>query len=189
MAKLANAKADGVIIRNGYMCKTDNMFDIHMKAAVKSFNNKMIGSYTYVMAGSTDEAAIEAQNTITRLNNFKNNINMPVYLDMESKKYCDPVRVEENTALLLIEMDYLQRAGYTPGIYTNQAFISCYILLDTIRNKFPKMSLWLADYRRTPYNPDMPVDLWQTGIHKVDTADVDINKCYVDFRSRNKFFK
>lgn len=189
VAKLANAKADGVIIRNGYMNKTDDNFTMHMSAAIKSFSTKMIGSYTYIMADNTDQAGVEAINTIRRLRPYKDNINMPIYLDMEHKKYCDPYKVEENTALLLLECDYIQKAGYIPGIYTNQSFISCYILLDTIRNKFPRLSLWLADYRSNPFNPSMPVDIWQTGTHMVNTLKVDINKCFVDFRSRNKFFK
>ena len=186
--QLASAGASGVIIRNGYMCKTDDLFPVHIAAACKSFNDKMIGSYTYCMADTVDDATTEAKNAITRLKPFIKYINMPVYLDMESKKYCDKSKREENTAILLIECDLLQRAGFTPGIYTNESFIRNYIHLDVIREKFPRVSLWLADYRRVPYVPDMPVDIWQTGIHTVNTTQVDINKCFVDFRGRNKFF-
>ena len=189
VSKLASAGASGVIIRNGYMTKTDDLYNKHMTDAVKSFVGKMIGSYTYIMANDTDDAAIEAQNTIKRLTPFKSSINMPIYLDMESQKYCDPNAREKNTALLLLEIDYLRRAGFAYGVYTNQSFIQTYIKLDVIMSRFPKTSLWLADYRSKPYKPEYPVDIWQTGTKTVDTVKVDINKCYVDFYGRNKFFK
>lgn len=189
VSALAMTGADGIIIRNGYLGKTDTMFEKHISDALKCFRDKMIGSYTYVMADTTDDAETEAQQTISRLWPYKAQINMPIYVDMEAQKFCQKAKRSLNTAILMVEIEALRKAGFSIGVYTNQSFSTYYMDLECLRRQFPGLSLWLADYREKPYDPPMPVDLWQKGTSLVGRTEIDTNECYVDFCSRNKFFK
>lgn len=177
---------DGLIIRNGYMKKTDINFKAHFETAQQFTNN--LGSYTFIMANDSVEAAQEADATVKRLNAYKANITMPIYLDMEHEKYMKKELREANTTILMIELAALQMAGYNIGIYSNLNFISSYINLNELEYMYPALSLWLADYRARPYVPEYPVDIWQYGIEKIGNVSVDVNQCYVDFASRHKHF-
>lgn len=180
-------KSGGLIIRNGYMKKTDTNFMAHIQTARQFTKN--IGTYTFIMANDSVEAAQEADATVKRINAYRADMSIPVYLDMEHEKYLDKSKREANTTILMIELAGLKMSGYRVGIYTNYNFISNYINLEELVFMYPDLSLWLADYRSRPYVPDYPVDIWQYGVEKVNGIDVDVNESYVDFTSRKKHFR
>ena len=81
-------KASGVkavIIRTGYYGKTDTMFNSHMEGAIAAGLD--IGVYTYIMADNAAQAAIEARETISRIDRYRGKITYPVFCDMENGKY------------------------------------------------------------------------------------------------------
>lgn len=182
--------AGGIIVRNGYLSKTDTMWYTHIKEAVMQ-KIPMLGTYTYIMARTIGEAREEASNTLYRISNCpaEKNINMPVYLDFEDARAGQGKDRDVNTDILLAEAQIIADAGFNVGIYTNYNYIQNYIDLSRIMRCYPKCSLWLADYRSTPYNPVYPIDIWQRGIKKYNLDEYDYNECYVDFAKRYVKFK
>lgn len=179
--KKAGVKA--VIIRTGYLNKTDTMFHSHMKGAIAAGLD--IGVYTFIMADNTAQAALEAQQTIERLEQHKGYINYPVFCDMEHSKYYNEEKFsrQKRTDIIKTFCSVIDSAGYYPAVYINPAWLENWVEKSEIIGKY---DIWLAAWT---YSPDKATrynygqTMWQWGTERISgiSTAVDGNMCYVDY--------
>lgn len=190
--KVKNSGITNVIIRNGYLGKTDTFFDQNVKAAIKyGFN---IGTYTYIMSNNVEEAKKEAQETIKRLEPYKGYINFPVFCDMEDQKYSKKDTKFSNrlrTDIVKTFCTEIDKAGYFVGIYTNPAWLISFLNKDELINKY---DIWLAHWTydsNKPSSYNFNQTMWQWGLMEVDgiKGKVDANIVYIDYPSKIKSLK
>lgn len=179
--KLAGIKA--VIIRTGYLNKTDTMFHSHMKGAIAAGLD--IGVYTYIMSDNTAQAALEARQTVERLKEYKGYITYPVFCDMEDKKYYDKSKysVTLRTSIIGAFCSTIKAAGYYPAVYINPSWLEEWTDKNSIVGKY---DIWLAAWTNSANKPtkyDYGQKMWQWGKEKVNgiSSAVDSNLCYVDY--------
>lgn len=172
-----------VIIRTGYLGKTDTMFHSHMKGAIAAGLD--IGVYTYIMADNVAQAALEAQETISRLEEYRGKITYPVYCDMESGKYYDQNRFDDDTRTRIIETfcSVINSSGYYPAVYINPSWLEQWTEKKRILEKY---DIWLAAWTQsadipTRYNYGQKMWQWGTEAIKGINSAVDSNFCYVDY--------
>lgn len=173
-----------VIIRNGYLGKTDtSWYNNAQKAIDAGFD---IGTYTYIWSDTPQKAAKEAEETIQRLERFKGKINYPVFADMEDVKYLKS-RFSKNsrTEILLTFLETIDRAGYYPAVYINPDWLENHVDKTKILGKY---DIWLAHYTNSPDKPtkyDYGQTMWQWGIERVKGAgEVDSDFVYVDYPAK-----
>lgn len=179
---------EAVIIRTGYLNKTDTMFKSHMEGAIAAGLD--IGVYTYIMANNTAQAALEAQQTVKRLIKYKSYINYPVFCDMENDKYynADKFSAKARTDIIKTFCSVINAEGYYPAVYINPAWLENQVDKKEIVGKY---DIWLAAWT---YSPDAPTrydygqTMWQWGTQRIGgiNSTVDSNLCYVDYPQRIK---
>ena len=184
-------KASGisdVIIRTGYLNKTDTHFDAHMQNAIKNKFN--IGVYTYIMSKTVAEAKIEAEQTLARLEKYKGFVNYPVFCDMEDERYHNGKfgKVFDKrlcTDIIKTFCNVIRKGGYYSALYINPAWLEQYTYKNELVGKY---DIWLAawtgsDSKPTRYNYNQT--MWQWGVSDVDGINgaVDTNMVYVDYPS------
>lgn len=183
--KVKKAGVEAVIIRTGYYGKTDTMFHNHIKAAIKAGLD--IGVYTYIMAENAAQAAIEAQQTASRLEKYKGYINFPVFCDMEHSKFYNNSVYSRGSRTEMIEAfcNTISNLGYYPAVYINPSWLEEWTYKNRITGKY---DIWLAAWtdsadKATRY--DYGQTMWQWGTSEVDgiKGRVDSNLCYVDYPS------
>lgn len=181
LVKKAGVKA--VIVRNGYLNKTDTHFVQHVKGAVEAGLD--IGSYTYIMADTVAQAKIEAEQTVDRLRQFKGYLNYPVFCDMESQKYYDEQKFSKRlrTDIILTFCEEIKKAGYYPAVYINPAWLEQWVFKNEILNKY---DIWLAAWTDSPEKAtryDYCQTMWQWGTEKINgiAKPVDSDLVYVDY--------
>ena len=178
--KLSGVEA--VIIRNGYLGKTDTEWDRHVTGVLNAGLD--VGTYTYIMSENVAQARTEAKETIKRLEKYKGKITYPIFADMESDKYLNgKFTTAQRTAILLSFLETIQKADYCAGIYTNPAWIKNYLDQSKIMGKY---YLWLAAWTDNPNKAtkyQLGQSMWQWGTGKVNgiKGDVDCDLVYVDF--------
>lgn len=184
--KLAGVKA--VIIRTGYLNKTDTMFHNHMKGAIAAGLD--IGVYTYIMAKDTSQAVLEAHQTVERIKQYKGYITYPVYCDMEDRRYLtgDFGKTFDRrlcTDIIKAFCNSINGAGYFAALYINPAWLEQYTYKNELLGKY---DIWLAAWTDSPnkgtkYNYGQK--MWQWGTEELNgiATPVDSNLCYVDYPS------
>ena len=185
----ATVKASGIsdiIIRTGYLNKTDTHFNSHMQGAIKNGFN--IGVYTYIMSKTVAEAVIEAEQTISRIEKYKGHINYPVYCDMEDERYLTggfgkTFDRRLCTDIITAFCDTIKKNGYYPVLYINPAWLEQYTYKSELLGKY---DIWLAAWTRndnTPTRYKYGQTMWQWGTSMINgiKGAVDTNVVYVDY--------
>lgn len=181
-----SVKADGVkavIIRTGYLGKTDTRFDAHMEGAIKAGLD--IGVYTYIMADNVAQAQIEARETIKRIDKYRGKITYPVFCDMENGKYYNEDKFDDDIRTRIIETfcEEISRAGYYPAVYINPAWLEQWVEKKRIQGVY---DIWLAAWTQsadipTRYNYGQKMWQWGTDSVKGVNGPVDCDFCYVNY--------
>ena len=177
----AKVKATGisdVIIRTGYLGKTDTYFEKHIQGAIKNKFN--IGVYTYIMSKTVDDARIEAEQTIQRLAKYKGYVNYPVFCDMEDERYHNGSfgKVFDRrlcTDIIKTFCDTIRKGGYYPALYINPAWLENYVYKSELIGKY---DIWLAAWtgsssKPTRFNYNQTMWQWGTSIVNGIMGDVD----------------
>lgn len=182
--KLAGVKA--VIIRTGYLNKTDDMFHSHMKGAIAAGLD--IGVYTYIMAKDTSQAVLEARQTVERLKEYKGYITYPVYCDMEDNRYLNGSFGKSFSRRLCTDIiktfcNSINSAGYYAALYINPDWLENYTYKAELLGRY---DIWLAAWTNNPKKPtryDYGQKMWQWGTEKLNgiIKPVDSNFSYVDY--------
>lgn len=185
----AIVKATGisdVIIRTGYLNKTDTYFDKHMSGAIKNGFN--IGVYTYIMSKTVAEAKTEAEQTLARLEKYKGKVNYPVFCDMEDNRYLNggfgkTFDKRLCTNIIKTFCETIRKGGYYPALYINPAWLEQYTYKAELAGKY---DIWLAAWtgsatKNTKYNYEQK--MWQWGTSTITGINdvVDTNLVYVDY--------
>lgn len=176
--KLSGIQA--VIIRNGYLSKTDTEWSKHVAGALKAGLD--IGTYTYIMSETPEQARREARETVTRCDKYKGKLTYPVFADMESEKYMTSrFDKQSRTKILLAFLDEIAKGGYYPAVYTNPAWLEAYIDKKQIQGRY---DIWLAAWTNNPNKPtrfSYGQTMWQWGAASVNgiggLCDCDIVYC------------
>lgn len=166
------------IIRTGYRQKTDDMFESHMKNAVKAGLN--VGVYCYCLARTPAEARKEAEHALSLIKPYK--LTYPVFYDIEDPKVLSLSRAKlTNIALAFLER--VEQENYRGGLYANPSILENNLSSDKILSRY---DLWLAHWT---YDPAVPSKynygqkMWQWGADYIYGAreKIDCNICYVDY--------
>ena len=171
-----------VIIRNGYLGKTDTHFNVHMKGAIAAGLD--IGTYTYIMSNTVEDAKKEARQTVERLKPYKGHLNYPVFCDMESKKYySDKFNNRLRTDIILAFCEEIKKAGYYAALYINPSWLEEWTNKEELLGKY---DIWLAAWTQsadipTKYNYGQSMWQWGTDTIKGINGPVDGNLVYVDY--------
>ena len=169
---------DFVIIRCGYGKNYTNQDDAQWENNVKACEKYNIpyGVYLYSYATSTDAAKSEAEHALRLIKGHKPQY--PVFLDLEESSIAKlgKAKILEIAKTFCY---YIEKAGYTFGIYANTNWFNNY-LTDSWYNSKIK---WLAQYyKEVTYKGSY--DIWQySDSGKVSGIDrvVDMNFCYLSF--------
>ncbi len=181
--KIKKQGIKAVIIRTGYLGKTDTMFKSHIEGAIRAGLD--IGVYTYIISQTPEEAVREAKETIERLSLYRDYINYPVFCDMEHSKYYNRENYTEKSRTDIIEAfcEAIKEGGYYPGVYINPSWLEEWTEKSRIIGKY---DIWLAAWtdnpdKNTVYNYGQT--MWQWGAEEIDGVKgmVDSNFCYVDY--------
>ena len=141
---------------------TDSFFIRNMIGAGKA--GIEIGVYHYLTAQTVSEALEEAEYYLSVIAPYKGAVSLYAAVDVESKYLPD----DKNMLTMIVNAfcKRIQRAGYTPMVYTNPNFLN---------NRIGDISvwpLWLALWRDKKYVPtksDYPnIRIWQWGAEAVD---------------------
>lgn len=181
----ANVKKAGikaVIIRNGYLGKTDTEFKTHMNGAIQAGLD--IGTFTYIMADTVAQARTEAQETVERLKPYRGHLTYPVFCDMESEKYCGKKYTSRlRTDIIKTFCEEVEKAGYFAALYINPSWLEQYTYKKELLNKY---DIWLASWTDSPNKPtkyNYGQVMWQWGKGAVNgvKGDVDGDLVYIDY--------
>lgn len=141
---------------------TDSFFIRNMIGAQKS--GIRIGVYHYLTAQTVTEAIEEADYYLSVISPYKSAVSLYAAVDVESKY----LPADRNMLTMIINAfcKRVQRAGFTPMVYTNPNFL---------KNRIGDISvwpLWLAlwrDKKFVPSKEDYPnIRIWQWGAESVD---------------------
>jgi lysozyme len=135
------------------------------------------GVYYYLTSTSVPEAIKDAQFTIENLQGHR--VSYPVAVDIEDANLKN-LGKETVSAIALAYCREIQRAGYTPAVYTYQSFANRYIDW----SYFTGIPRWIAEYRME-YSGNQPRDIWQAGSSTttagISSKFVDIDFGFTDF--------
>lgn len=158
-------KKDGiefVILRIGYRgyqsgkLVVDQNFHENIKAAQKA--GLEVGVYIFSQAANKKEALEEAKLVVDNLKNYK--ITLPVFYDPEiirdDEARSDHITGEQFTKNAITFCEYVKKAGYTPGVYSNMLWEAFEFDL----SKFEDYVIWYADYEEYPQTP-YRFEFWQ----------------------------
>ncbi len=187
--KVQEAGIQFVIIRAGFgntAEQQDAKFKSHMEGALKA--GLCVGVYWFSYARSVQEAVQEAQACLQVIQPYQDQILYPVFFDFEydSEEYAkksgitvDKRFVTDVTKAFCAE---IQKAGYTPGWYTNQ---------DYYKNKLYPAELkeyhfWLADYTAGPAYECAIQQYTSTGQVNGISGNVDMNVAFWEYGESDK---
>lgn len=185
--KVKAAGISAVIVRNGYLGKTDNEYDKHVQGALAAGLD--VGTYTYIMSETVEQAHKEAAETIKRLERYKGKINYPVFADMESNKYLtSQFNKASRTKILIAFLRDIQQAGYYAAVYINPSWLETYVDKHYIVGIY---DIWLAAWTNSINKPtkyQYGQTMWQWGTAKISgiQGEVDADAVYVDYPQRIK---
>ncbi len=183
--KVKKSGVKAVVIRTGYLNKTDTEFHAHMKGAIKAGLD--IGVYTYIMSDTVAQAKLEAQQTVERLKDYKGHVNYPVFCDMESEKYYNKKYSNRlRTDIIKAFCEEIKKAGYYAALYINPAWLEQYTYKAELIGMY---DIWLAAWTENPNKPttyDYNQVMWQWGKGAVNGiyGDVDGDLVYVNYPAK-----
>ena len=169
-AKVKKSGVKAVIVRTGYINKTDDEFHNHMKGAIKAGLD--IGVYTYIMSDTVAQAKLEAQQTVERLKDYRGHVNYPVFCDMESEKYYNNAKYSNRlrTDIIKAFCEEIKKAGYYAALYINPAWLDNWTFKKELIGTY---DIWLAAWTDDPNKPtkyDYGQTMWQWGTNGADSA-------------------
>lgn len=159
---------------------TDRYFESNYKAAKKA--GLKVGAYYFV---NRDFSSTNAQKLAEVFYNIVKNktFDLPLFIDIETTPTSARATV---TTGINIFCNYLRKKGYKSGVYASA--VSGFV--DRIETKYlnPCIYKWVASYSYKPSNAGKngAFCIWQkssTGRVNGISGNVDINECYVDFKS------
>lgn len=177
----------GVIIRNGYLGKTDTEFKRNIENAIK--NGFDIGSYTYNIGVTYSQIRTEALETYERLKPYEKYITLPVFCDIEDNRYLN-MTDSKLTRLALEFLQMIMCTGFLPAIYSNPDFIENRYTWKLLS----EYDLWLAYYTDkhnvgNKYTLKYQPAIWQYGTEQIGSLKTDSNNVFQDLRPRVQAFK
>lgn len=159
-------------------CYIDGRFETNYFAAKKS--GLKIGAYYFV---NRDFSVKNAQKLAEVFYNIVKNktFDLPLFIDVETTPTSERTTV---TIGINIFCSYLRKKGYKSGVYASA--VSGFV--DRIDTGFlnPCIYKWVASYSYKPTSVSSEFCIWQkssTGRVNGINGNVDINECYVDFKS------
>lgn len=175
--KAKQSGIDFVIIRTGYLGKTDDRFYEHIKGALAAGLD--VGAYCYQMAKTADEAVKEAEETVSIIGSYP--ITYPVFYDMEDSRLLKLTK-EQRTETAIAFLETIRKNNFYPAIYTTPSWLNNFLCSDRLK----KYDLWLAAWTYDPSEPtkyNMGQTMWQWGLDDVKGVKnkVDGDICYVDY--------
>nr|DAL59325.1 MAG TPA_asm: PlyB like endolysin [Caudoviricetes sp.] len=157
---------------------TDSRFAENYESAKKS--GLKIGAYYFV---NRDFSAKNAQKLAEVFYNIVKNktFDLPLFIDVETTPTSERTTV---TIGINIFCCYLRKKGYKSGVYASA--VSGFV--DRIDTGYlnPAIYKWVASYSYKPTGVGSEFCIWQkssTGRVNGINGNVDINECYVDFKS------
>lgn len=157
---------------------TDSRFEENYKSAKKS--GLKIGAYYFV---NRDFSAKNAHKLADVFYNIVKNktFDFPLFIDVETTPPSAKVSV---TTGINIFCSYLRTKGYKSGVYASA--VSGFV--DRIDTRFLNACIykWVASYSYKPSGVGSEYCMWQitsSGKVKGINGNVDVNVCYVDFKS------
>lgn len=159
---------------------TDSHFESNYTKAKKA--GLKIGGYYFV---DRTFCASNAKDTADAFYNIVKNktFDLPLFIDVETTPTSNKSTVTKG---INIFCDYLSKKGYKSGVYASA--ISGYVDRINIKNLSKNIYKWVASYSYKPSNAGKndTYCIWQkssTGRVNGINGNVDINECYVDFKS------
>lgn len=171
--KLLKRSCDGVIIRCGYggdyTKQDDKKFKSNIVNAIK--NGFKIGVYLYSYAKDEVNAKNEAKHVIRLLNEYKDKLYYPVFIDLEED--CSKKNAKKIATTFC---NILQDKGYTVGVYANEYWWNNFL------KDLKGYTRWVAKYGvnngKPNKQPNIAFDIWQytdKGFIKGINGYVDLN--------------
>lgn len=185
-SKLKKQGVEFAILRCGFRSygggalNKDSSFDTFARNAIQ--NDIKVGAYFFSSAITKEEAIEEANYVIDIIKPY--NITYPVVLDFEEiagdTYRQENLTVEELTDIIIAFCDTIEKAGYTPMIYSNlKGFVGRMDL-----SKLEKYEKWFAYYDDTPYFP-YAFSIWQYSesgkLDGVSGTAIDLNISFKDY--------
>ena len=159
---------------------TDSRFETNYTSAKKA--GLKVGAYYFV---NRDFSAKNAQKLSEVFYNIVKNktFDFPLFIDVETTPTSERTTV---TTGINIFCNYLQKKGYMSGVYASA--ISGFVDRININDLSKNIYKWVASYSYKPSNAGKNATycIWQkssTGRVNGINGNVDINECYVDFKS------
>lgn len=175
-SKLKEQGIDFAIIRCGYgrdKTQKDKMFETHYEGLKKA--GIKIGCYIYSYANKVADGKLEAKNCLQFIKG--KTFDLPVFYDLEDKV----TSILGKYNITLLANDFLceiKKAGYNTGIYGNLNWFNNYINLKELKNRNPKMYVWLAQWEVSKPSASFDYDYWQyssNGVLDGISGRVDMN--------------
>lgn len=139
-------KQDGVefcVIRAGlgrYVSQEDTYFKTNMNGALSV--EIPVGVYWYSYATSVAEAVTEAQVCAQVINQYKDNITLPVFFDQEYEKGILALTNTTRTDICLAFMNEIAKYGYRAGLYCSYDWYKNKV----IQSELSSYPVWIAQY-------------------------------------------
>ena len=159
---------------------TDSRFETNYTSTKKA--GLKVGAYYFV---NRDFSAKNAQKLAEVFYNIVKNktFDFPLFIDVETTPTSERTTV---TTGINIFCNYLQKKGYMSGVYASA--ISGFVDRININDLSKNIYKWVASYSYKPSNAgeNATYCIWQkssTGRVNGINGNVDINECYVDFKS------
>ena len=165
------------IIRAGFSTKED----VTMGKFVADCKKYGIdyGFYWYSYAMSVEQALTEAEKCIEVIKNLSPTY--PVYFDMEEKKQISGLSTDTRTKMAIAFCEKIRQAGFKSGIYANPSFMENYYDKSRIVGRY---DIWLAHWTNSTERPsryDYGQTMWQWGLDRIGSYDVDGDICFTDY--------
>lgn len=188
-SKLKKQGVEFAILRCGYrsygggILNKDASFTTFVTDALK--NDISVGTYFFSSAINKEEAIEEANYVLDIIKPY--NITYPVVLDFEEisgEEYRqENLSVEEVTEIVIAFCETIEKAGYTPMIYSNLKGFADRMDL----SKLEKYEKWFAYYSDTPYFP-YEFGIWQYAdsgkLDGVSGTSIDLNISFKDYSKK-----
>ena len=153
---------------------TDKQLDNNIKGA-KSVGIP-IGAYHYSYATTVEEAKLEADFFISRLE--RTTWEYPVFMDIEDKAQLKLTN-KQRTDIMLAFMEKVKEKGYCVGFYTNLNWSRNYLDMD----RLAPFNLWMAQWNEN-CTSEHSYGIWQKsseGSISGIKGNVDLDVCYVNY--------
>lgn len=177
--RIKNSGIKKVILRVGWIGNRNNhTLDTRFKEYINGaiMTGCQIGIYVYSYCKTIDAVRSGAKWVLEQLKNYKTNITLPVFIDLEDETIAGLSR-NELTSHALQFCWVLSENGFQTGTYANKYWWTSKLNSNELTN----YKVWLAQYSNIS-KPDVPfrVDLWQySSKGQVDGVGgyVDMNYC------------